>query len=120
MSVVRIERVFKDYLLGEQIVQAVNDITLAIEPECSLAISGLPGAERRRLNPIGCIDKPTSGKIYINHEDVTEKTPDQLAEPAPDPSASSSRLSNLLPVLSVAENVEYPSAAAQGYLRVGP
>jgi len=81
MSVVRIERVFKDYLLGEQIVQAVNDITLSVEPGVFLAISGPSGSGKTSLlNLIGCIDRPTSGKIYINDEDVTEKNSDQLAD----------------------------------------
>lgn len=109
MSVVRIERVFKDYLLGEQIVQAVNDITLAIEPGVFLAISGPSGSGKTSLlNLIGCIDKPTSGKIYINDEDVTEKTPDQLAELRARSIGFIFQTFNLLPVLSAAENVEYP------------
>ena len=109
MSVVRIERVFKDYLLGEQIVQAVNDITLTIEPGVFLAISGPSGSGKTSLlNLIGCIDTPTSGKIYINDEDVTQKTPDQLAELRSRSIGFIFQTFNLLPVLSAAENVEFP------------
>lgn len=109
MSVVRIERVFKDYLLGDQIVQAVNDITLTIEPGVFLAIAGPSGSGKTSLlNLIGCIDKPTSGKIYINEEDVTQKTPDQLAELRARSIGFIFQTFNLLPVLSAAENVEFP------------
>lgn len=109
MSVVRIERVFKDYLLGEQIVQAVNDITLSIEPGVFLAISGPSGSGKTSLlNLIGCIDKPTSGKIYINDEDVTQKSPDELADLRSRSIGFIFQTFNLLPVLSAAENVEYP------------
>lgn len=109
MSVVRIERVFKDYLLGEQIVQAVIDITLSVEPGVFLAISGPSGSGKTSLlNLIGCIDRPTSGKIYINDEDVTEKNSDQLADLRSRSIGFIFQTFNLLPVLSAAENVEYP------------
>ena len=73
MSVVRIEHVYKDYLLGDQKVQALKDITLSFEPGVFLAIAGPSGSGKTTLlNLIGCIDTPTSGKIYINDEDVGE------------------------------------------------
>lgn len=109
MSVVRLERVFKDYLLGEQIVQAVNDITLSIDAGVFLAIAGPSGSGKTSLlNLIGCIDKPTSGKIYINDEDVTRKDPDELADLRARSIGFIFQTFNLLPVLSAAENVEYP------------
>ena len=108
MSVVRIERVFKDYLLGDQIVQGLNDISLSIEPGVFLAIAGPSGSGKTTLlNLIGCIDKPTSGKIFINDEDVTEKTPNELAELRARSIGFIFQTFNLLPVLSAAENVEY-------------
>ena len=77
MSVVRIENVYKDYLLGDQKVQALKDITLSFEPGVFLAIAGPSGSGKTTLlNLIGCIDSPTSGKIFINDVDVSDKTPD--------------------------------------------
>ena len=74
MSVVRVEHVSKDYRLGDQIVRAVNDISLAVETGFFLAISGPSGSGKTTLlNLIGCIDKPTRGRIFINEEDVSEK-----------------------------------------------
>lgn len=109
MNVVRMERVFKDYLLGDQIVQGLNDISLSIEEGVFLAISGPSGSGKTTmLNLIGCIDRPTSGKIYIDDQDVSDNSADELAD------IRSRRLGfifqtfNLLPVLSAAENVEYP------------
>ena len=108
-SVVRIERVFKDYLLGEQIVQALNDITLSIEPGVFLAISGPSGSGKTTmLNLIGCIDRPTSGNIFINEENVSQKTPNELADLRARSIGFIFQTFNLLPVLSAAENVEYP------------
>ena len=72
MSVVRIEHVFKDYLLGDQKVQALKDITLSFDPGVFLAIAGPSGSGKTTLlNLLGCIDTPTQGKIYINDQDVS-------------------------------------------------
>ena len=109
MSVVRIDHVYKDYLLGEQKVQALKDITLSIEPGVFLAIAGPSGSGKTTLlNLIGCIDTPSSGKIYINDQDVSGRTPDQLADLRNRTIGFIFQTFNLLPVLSAAENVEYP------------
>ena len=109
MSVVRIEHVYKDYLLGEQKVQALKDITLSIEPGVFLAIAGPSGSGKTTLlNLIGCIDTPSSGKIYINDHDVSGRTSDQLADLRNRTIGFIFQTFNLLPVLSAAENVEYP------------
>ena len=109
MSVVRAERVCKDYLLGEQKVQALRDITLAIEPGAFLAIAGPSGSGKTTLlNLIGCIDAPSSGKLLINEQDISGKTPDQLADLRARTIGFIFQTFNLLPVLSAAENVEYP------------
>jgi putative ABC transport system ATP-binding protein len=109
MSVVRIEHVFKDYQLGEQTVHALNDITWSIDSGVFLAISGPSGSGKTTLlNLIGCIDKPTSGKIFINDEDVSEKSANELADLRSRSIGFIFQTFNLLPVLSAAENVEYP------------
>lgn len=109
VSVVRIEHVSKDYLLGEQKVQALKDITLSFDPGVFLAIAGPSGSGKTTLlNLIGCIDTPSSGKIYINDEDVSCRTPDQLADLRARTIGFIFQTFNLLPVLSAAENVEYP------------
>ncbi len=109
MSVVRIEHVFKEYKLGEQTVHALNDITWSIDAGVFLAISGPSGSGKTTLlNLIGCIDKPSSGKIFINEEDVSEKSPNELADLRSRSIGFIFQTFNLLPVLSAAENVEYP------------
>lgn len=109
MSVVRIEHVFKDYLLGDQKVQALKDITLSFDAGVFLAIAGPSGSGKTTLlNLLGCIDTPTQGKIYINDQDVSGKTPDQLADLRARNIGFIFQTFNLLPVLSAAENVEYP------------
>lgn len=109
MSVVRVEHVSRSYQLGDQTVHALKNITLSIEPGVFLAIAGPSGSGKTSLlNLIGCIDSPTSGKIYINDQDVSGRSPDQLADLRAHTIGFIFQTFNLLPVLSAAENVEYP------------
>lgn len=109
MSVVRLEHVCKDYLLGDQKVQALKDITLSFDPGVFLAIAGPSGSGKTTLlNLIGCIDTPTSGSIFINDQDVSGRTSDELADLRSRTIGFIFQTFNLLPVLSAAENVEYP------------
>jgi putative ABC transport system ATP-binding protein len=109
MSVVQIESVFKDYQMGGQQVQALKNITLNIEDGVFLAIAGPSGSGKSTLlNMIGCIDTPSRGKIFINGQDVSGETPNQLADLRARTIGFIFQTFNLLPVLSAAENVEYP------------
>jgi putative ABC transport system ATP-binding protein len=109
MSLVRVENVSKEYLLGEQHVIALRDVTLTIEEGVFLAIAGPSGSGKSTLlNLIGCIDTPTTGRILIDGEDVSGKTPDQLADLRARTIGFVFQTFNLLPVLSAEENVEYP------------
>ena len=109
MNVVRLEHVYKEYLLGEQKVQALKDITLAIDPGVFLAIAGPSGSGKTTLlNLIGCIDTPSGGKIFIRDQDVGSKSSNELADLRAQSIGFIFQTFNLLPVLSAAENVEYP------------
>jgi putative ABC transport system ATP-binding protein len=109
MSVVRIDHVSKDYLLGEQKVQALKDITLAVNAGVFCAIAGPSGSGKTTLlNLIGCIDTPSSGNVFINEQNVSGKTSDELADLRAHTIGFIFQTFNLLPVLSAAENVEYP------------
>src|SRR5215467_3030370 len=109
MSLVRIENVSKDYLLGEQRVEALRDVTLNVVEGVFLAIAGPSGSGKSTLlNMIGCIDTPTSGHITISGRELTGKTPDELANVRARTVGFIFQTFNLLPVLSAAENVEYP------------
>ncbi len=109
MSVVRVEHVSRDYRLGDQLVRAVNDISLSVEAGVFLAISGPSGSGKTTLlNLIGCIDRPTRGNIYIDDRPVAGMTDNQLAALRLRSIGFIFQTFNLLPVLSAAENVEYP------------
>src|SRR6266542_2808586 len=109
MEVVRIENVSKYYNLGNQRVDALNDIDLIVEEGEFLAIAGPSGSGKSTLlNLIGCIDTPSSGNIYIAGKQVANHTPDQLADLRARTIGFIFQTFNLLPVLSAEENIEYP------------
>ncbi|HUW29111.1 MAG TPA: ABC transporter ATP-binding protein [Sulfuriferula sp.] len=109
MSLVRVEGVTKEYLLGEQKVIALEDITLSIEEGVFLAIAGPSGSGKTTLlNIIGCIDNPTHGKVFIDDVEVTGRSPDELADLRARTTGFIFQTFNLFPVLTAEENVEYP------------
>jgi putative ABC transport system ATP-binding protein len=109
VSVVRVENVTKEYRLGEQMVKALDDVSLQVEEGVFMAIAGPSGSGKSTLlNLIGCIDTPTSGKVFIAGHDVSGQTPDQLADLRARTIGFVFQTFNLLPVLTAEENVEYP------------
>lgn len=108
-SIVRIENVLKEYTLGTNRVHALNDISLQIGNGDFLAIAGPSGSGKSTLlNLIGCIDIPSSGKIYIDGRDTSGQTPDQLSELRARTIGFIFQTFNLFSVLSAEENIEYP------------
>ncbi len=108
-SIVRIEDVFKEYTLGTSRVHALKDISLQIENGEFLAIAGPSGSGKSTLlNLIGCIDIPSSGKIYIDDQDTSGQTPDQLSAIRARTIGFIFQTFNLFSVLSAEENIEYP------------
>jgi putative ABC transport system ATP-binding protein len=106
---VRVEDVSKEYAFGKQKLQALKNVSLAVQESEFLAIAGPSGSGKSTLlNLIGCIDTPTRGGIYIGDQRASDKTPDQLADLRAKKIGFIFQTFNLLPVLSAFENVEYP------------
>ena len=109
MEVVKVTNVSKFYALGDQQVQALNDVSLTVEQGDLMAIAGPSGSGKSTLlNLIGCIDTPSSGRIYIDGKSLENQTSDELADLRARTIGFIFQTFNLLPVLSAEENVEYP------------
>ncbi len=107
--VVRMEGLSKAYRLGDATVVALRDINLNIDDGVFLAIAGPSGSGKSTLlNLIGCIDTPSAGRIFVAGHDVTGRSADDLAALRARTIGFIFQNFNLLPVLSAAENVEYP------------
>ena len=109
MSVVRARNLSKAYMLGNQRIEALKAVNLNVVQGEFLAIAGPSGSGKSTLlHLIGLIDTPNDGLLEVNGEDVTGRSPDQLAYMRSKTIGFVFQTFNLLPVLSARENVEYP------------
>jgi putative ABC transport system ATP-binding protein len=109
MSLIRLENVHKIYLTGEIPVHALNEINLEIEKKSFLSFIGPSGSGKSTLlNLIGCLDKPTKGKVFVNSVDVGLFNRAEAAAFRGKYIGFVFQNFNLIPVLTVYENIEYP------------
>jgi putative ABC transport system ATP-binding protein len=109
MNVVTMSQISKTYHLDAVDVPALVDIDLEIRPNCFTVISGPSGSGKTTLlNLIGCIDQPNRGEIMVAGEAVQKLSDDALSDFRAHHLGFIFQNFNLLPVLTVEENVEYP------------
>jgi len=109
MAVVEVENVHKVYSLGKTELEALNGVSFTIERGDFMSIVGPSGCGKTTLlNIIGCIDKPTSGKVLFEGNDVATYSDNQEADTRLSRMGFVFQSFNLIPVLSVSENVEFP------------
>lgn len=107
--VAKLVRVGRQYRLGEVEIAALKNVTLDILGRDFLVIAGPSGSGKTTLlNLIGLIDKPTSGQILIDGQDTTPKSLNSLFRYRRDKIGYIFQTFNLIPVLNVYENIEYP------------
>ncbi len=110
-AVVQVKDLFKIYKMGEVEVQAVRGINLDIEKANFTSIVGPSGCGKSTLMHIlGCLDRPTSGKIYLEGTDISTLTDDELAYIRSRKIGFVFQTFNLLPKITAVENVELPLA----------
>jgi putative ABC transport system ATP-binding protein len=109
MSLVVLNHVDKAYRLDAIDVPALVDVDLEIRPHCFTVISGPSGSGKTTLlNVIGCIDQPDRGDVIVAGEAVRKMSDDALSDFRARHIGFIFQSFNLLPVLTVYENVEYP------------
>jgi putative ABC transport system ATP-binding protein len=113
-DLVDVQRAGRKYPLDHREVIALDDVSLRIQPGEFLAIAGPSGSGKSTLlNLIGCIDRPTSGRIFIDGRDITVLDRAALAALRRRELGFVFQSFNLIPVFTAFENVEYPLLLAR-------
>jgi len=114
MALVKLNQVSKTYQVGETTVEALKDITIQIEEQSFVSFVGPSGSGKTTLlNLIGCLDTPTEGEVVIKETSVNGFSTREAAQFRGLHIGFIFQNFNLLPVLTVYENVEYPLIMVQ-------
>ncbi len=109
MEILRIEHLSKVYGQGENQVRAVDDVSFSVEKGEFLAIIGPSGSGKSTLlHILGGVDRPTSGKVYVDGQDVYAQDEDHLSIFRRRQVGLIYQFYNLIPVLNVVENMTLP------------
>jgi putative ABC transport system ATP-binding protein len=113
---IRIESVSKVYPLGKTEVRALKNINLQIEEGEFTTIAGPSGCGKSTmLNLIGCMDTPTSGEVYIENQPISRLSDKELTRLRLEKLGFIFQSFNLIPVLTVYQNIEFPLLIHGGY-----
>ncbi len=109
MAIIELENATKVYQLGEVKTHALSGVSLQIEPGEFTALVGPSGSGKTTLlQLIGCLDRPDTGTVKINGQDVTRFNANQRADLRRKEIGFVFQFFALVPVLSAYENVELP------------
>ena len=109
MDILRIEHLTKTYGSGDTAVTALDDVSFSVAAGEFLAIIGSSGSGKSTLlHLIGGVDRPTSGTVFLNGENVFERSDEQLAVFRRREVGLVYQFYNLVPVLDVVENMCLP------------
>mgnify|MGYP001620143653 FL=1 len=114
MSLIAAENIQKDYKTGEVTVKALKSLSFEIAPASFISFVGPSGSGKTTLlNLIGCLDKPSDGKLTVANTDVLHLDRRQSASFRGNNIGFIFQDFNLIPVLTVYENIEYPLLMVQ-------
>ena len=109
MEILKVENLRKTYGTGENQVHALDGVSFSVNKGEFIAIIGPSGSGKSTLfHILGGVDKPTSGKVYMNGNDVYAQNDEQLAIFRRREVGLIYQFYNLIPVLNVVENITLP------------
>ena len=109
MEILRVENLCKTYGKGENQVKALDNVSFSVNKGEFVAIIGPSGSGKSTLlHILGGVDKPTSGKMYVDGEDVYAQNDEKLAIFRRRQVGLIYQFYNLIPVLNVTENITLP------------
>jgi ABC-type lipoprotein export system ATPase subunit len=117
MSLIRLEDIFKTYHLGEIDVPVLRGVSLSIEQGEMVALMGASGSGKTTLmNIVGCLDRPSSGKYWLDGNDMSHASANDRARARNDKIGFVFQNFNLLPRTSAVDNVMMPLEYAHDHI----
>tara|TARA_A200000113_G_scaffold161632_1_gene146281 strand:- start:474 stop:1157 length:684 start_codon:yes stop_codon:yes gene_type:complete len=114
-NIIEVQDISRHYQVGQQIVKALDSITVDIKRNEYVSFMGASGSGKSTLmNIIGCLDSPTGGKYKLNNKDVSNMSENELADIRNKEIGFVFQTFNLLPRASALDNVALPLVYA-GY-----
>jgi len=111
---VRTERVSRSYQMGDALVHAVDDVTVSVRPKEFVALLGSSGSGKSTLlNLMAGLDRPSSGAIFAHGRNLAEMSSEDLAQHRSHTIGMVFQAFNLLPRMTLEENVELPLRLAE-------
>ena len=108
-EVVRLDEVKRHYLVGDEVVRALDGVSFSIHKGSYWAIMGPSGSGKSTmLNILGCLDRPTDGAYWLNGENVAEMDDNELSDHRLRNLGFVFQSFHLIPQLTVCENIEVP------------
>ena len=108
-SLIQLKNIYKIYIDGESEIYALDNISMTVNAGEFVAIVGQSGSGKSTcMNIIGCLDTPTSGTYHLNGTDVSTMRDDELAVVRNQMLGFIFQQYNLIPKLTLLENVELP------------
>ena len=109
MEILRVENICKTYEMDNAPVHALSDVSFSVDKGEFVAIIGASGSGKSTLlHILGGVDRPTSGKVFVDGQDVYEQNEDELAVFRRRQVGLVYQFYNLIPVLTVEENITLP------------
>ncbi len=109
MEILRVENLSKQYGNGDTAVRALNDVSFSVEKGEFVAIIGPSGSGKSTLlHMLGGVDRPTAGKVFVDNTDIYQLNESQLAIFRRRQIGLVYQFYNLIPVLTVEENITLP------------
>ena len=110
MTILEAQHITKTYTIGERQVDVLKDISLTIDTGEVVAIVGSSGSGKSTLlSLLSGLDQPTKGRIWVQAEDITDKTEDELAPLRNRTLGFVFQSFHLVPSLTALENVTFPA-----------
>ncbi len=111
---IRAETISREYRLGEAVIRAVDEVSLTVEKGQFLALLGSSGSGKSTLlNLLAGLDRPTSGAIRVQGRNLAELNAEELARYRRETVGMVFQSFNLLPRMTLEENVELPLRLAE-------